>query len=132
MTDDLSFARAVRDPLFNVAAAALCLPPPDAVFIDPLTRERIAYASAECDVHGAPLAGVDDDGAWIGTDRACLVLDARAARYFKVRGYLGAEDWIGYVAAAREEQALEYADRLGVVDLDAETLSVDEIEFGLS
>lgn len=129
MTDlDRAARFALLDPLTIVARIACCAPPPAATFIDPLTRERIAYASAECDAHGAALVGVDEGGAWIGTERAALALDDGAERYFALHGYLGADAWCAYVAARDEDTALDYADRLGARDVGVEALAVDEID----
>ena len=119
--------RALLDPLVAVARLALMSPPPEAVFLDPLTRERITYAPAECDAYGAALVGADEYHAWVGTLRALLVIGGDT-RYFEVWGYLGAEAWCGRLAASSEGAVEAYAERLGVVDLDIEALSLGELE----
>lgn len=119
--------RALLDPLVAVARLAHASPPPEAVFLDPLTRERIGYAPAECDAYGAALVGTDDHHTWVGTLRALLVLDGDT-RYFEVWGYLGADPWCGRLAASSEGAVEAYAERLGVVDLDIEALGLEELE----
>ena len=119
--------RALVEPLVAVARLALMSPPPEAVFLDPLTRERIVYAPVECDAYGAALVGADDHHAWVGTPRALLIVEGDT-RYFEVWGYLGAEPWCGRLAASSEDAVEAYAARLGVIDLDIEALSLEELE----
>ena len=128
--DDLAgdVTRVAVDPLVAEARRALCAPPLAAVFVDPITGERIAYADHECDVRGRPLMGVDDDSAWVGTARAVLMLGADARRYFALDGMMGAQDWAGYVVARTEDDARAYAASLGVVLDVVEPLSYDDVD----
>ena len=119
--------RALVDPLVAVARISRMAPLPEAVFIDPLTRERITYATVECDTLGSALVGVDEHHAWVGACRALLVIDGDT-RYFEVWGYLGAEAWCGRLAASSEDAVERYVERLGVVDYDIEALSLEELE----
>ena len=118
--------RALVEPLVAVARLALMSPPPEAVFLDPLTRERIVYAPVECDAYGAALVGADDYHAWVGTPRALLIVDGDT-RYFEVWGYLRAEPWCGRLAASSEDAVERYAERLGVIDLDVESFALDDV-----
>lgn len=121
-------ARVAVDPLVAEARRARCAPPLAAVFVDPVTGERIAYADHECDTRGTPLMGVDDDRTWVGTARAVLVLAAGACRYFALDGMMGAQDWAGYVLAHTEDDARAYAASLGVVLHVVEPIAYDDVD----
>lgn len=107
------------------ARLALCAPPPTAVFLDPLSRERIVYAASEWDRRGVALVGIDRDHVWIGTEFAALIIEDGGELCFELWGVLFGHLWHACVVARSEDAARSFALRIGASDVNVDGLAFD-------
>lgn len=91
--------------------------------------------SSECDCNGVEPIGLDDDGAWFGTENCWLVLNdyeedgpgtfPATPHFVTVAGKLLTSDFAGHVVASNAQRAIDYFDGIGCLHI--QVISCDKL-----